>query len=281
MDSPLQEYTIVCGNPGVGKSTLLNVLIGEAIFDSGVSFGTGLTKRLKFYPNKSGKIFVDTPGLVDGDDAAAKEICKAFQKHGKYQLIFVVTEEEGRVRPADALTMKLVLDAFQEEKNVPYGIIVNKITQKMLKKLEEDLKSREVFLSCLNIGDDRTTEYIHQFPRVSCLADADNAICSITPDLKQFLDTLPSVEIKPGEVSDVKANDIDFQLERFVNQFQQLSDACSKLERDRENVLIELATSKHTQQQQQFRKGQHKRFLAFWPLLMQLLQWLRNEIRKT
>merc|ERR1719343_285614 len=37
---------IVVGNPGVGKSTILNGLVGSAKFESGVSFFGGLTSKL-------------------------------------------------------------------------------------------------------------------------------------------------------------------------------------------------------------------------------------------
>jgi len=48
------EVILFCGNPGVGKSTLCNSIFGEAIFQSGVSLGKGMTthKQEHIYKNK-------------------------------------------------------------------------------------------------------------------------------------------------------------------------------------------------------------------------------------
>ncbi|KAG2947741.1 hypothetical protein PC117_g6561, partial [Phytophthora cactorum] len=41
-----QNYLFL-GNPGTGKSTLINCLAGAAIFKSGLSYGGGLTKEFQ------------------------------------------------------------------------------------------------------------------------------------------------------------------------------------------------------------------------------------------
>ena len=60
---PANVATIALGNPGSGKSTVLNSLAGECFFRSGLSFGKGLTSELCEGKNKLG-IFLDTPGMV-------------------------------------------------------------------------------------------------------------------------------------------------------------------------------------------------------------------------
>ena len=37
---------LAIGNPGSGKSTILNILAGKTLFRSGISFGNGLTNKL-------------------------------------------------------------------------------------------------------------------------------------------------------------------------------------------------------------------------------------------
>ena len=56
---------IAVGNPGAGKSTTLNYLAGEVLFESGDSFGGGLTSQLNVGVSKDNVVFYDTPGLAD------------------------------------------------------------------------------------------------------------------------------------------------------------------------------------------------------------------------
>lgn len=57
---------IFCGNPGVGKSSIATSISGVQ-FESGISFGSGLTMKLKWNesPTLPGIRFADTPGLAD------------------------------------------------------------------------------------------------------------------------------------------------------------------------------------------------------------------------
>lgn len=67
---------VFIGNPGTGKSTLMNGLIGEAKFDSGISLGLflpsydslkfldgiGVTRQITLFTH-NGITYCDTPGL--------------------------------------------------------------------------------------------------------------------------------------------------------------------------------------------------------------------------
>ncbi|KAJ0388720.1 hypothetical protein P43SY_011071 [Pythium insidiosum] len=79
----VQEHWIFLGNPGAGKSTLINCLIGKQIFDSGISHGQGLTT----YHQQvvvDGIAYMDTPGLADVriQEQAAEQITMALKKSG-------------------------------------------------------------------------------------------------------------------------------------------------------------------------------------------------------
>ena len=137
--SNFDNAILFIGNPGSGKSTMLNSLAGKVLFKSGQSFGQGLTFQLDEKIHNGIK-YMDTPGLADKvlRKQAGEAISKALKAGGKYRIVFFVRLEAGRPVNEDITTMKLVLEAAPEiGKN--YGVLIPKITPgagKALKKLE-------------------------------------------------------------------------------------------------------------------------------------------------
>jgi ribosome biogenesis GTPase A len=84
-----QEYVLFIGNPGAGKSTLLNSILGETRFQSGLSYGGGLTKHLQ-WASRNDIIYGDTPGLADSEpnmrQQAAREIRESLKENGNYKV---------------------------------------------------------------------------------------------------------------------------------------------------------------------------------------------------
>ena len=132
-----QQHRLFIGNPGVGKSTLINCLAQKLLFKSGVSIGPGMTTQLQ-KEKHGGIVYMDTPGLSDVKlrKAAAEAITEALKQNGMYQIFFVVTLESGRVRSEDLTTIKIVLENAKDI--TQYSVIVNKLTKKVYDKVIEE-----------------------------------------------------------------------------------------------------------------------------------------------
>ena len=65
---------LAVGNPGSGKSTVLNALTGAQNFEAGVSFGSGLTSKLHEVV-VNGIRYADTPGVADDTYRQALFLC--------------------------------------------------------------------------------------------------------------------------------------------------------------------------------------------------------------
>lgn len=234
------EHVIVLGNPGSGKSTILNALLGRVEFESGWSAASGLTtvfKRVK--DPKTNITFADTPGLDDVKirDQAANEIEKALKSGaGLYKLLFVVTLEAGRVRNADLTTMKLILNALKGkgEGIIPYGVIINKVPQKTIRMLGEDLTKYRKIKESLAAGADYMTPFVYLYARVEDLEDEQNVLHVPDERLILFITELPFAEIHPKQVDHIQANQFDALEQSIQTLMRNNEDLIKKLEKQEE-----------------------------------------------
>ena len=208
---------LVIGNPGTGKSTILNGLIGEAIFKSGISYGKRMTFQLfQFDKHKVGMhTYMDTPGLADPElrKQAAAAITEALKQEGYYKIFFVMTLQNGRVKAEDVTTMKLVLDAAPVS---DFGIIINQVPPKQYRDLTENPKGEDPppfdkVCACLTpaMRAGKTSPMVHLMKMDGELEGEDNIVKQLPHDLHAFLQTTPGMVISAKSVQ--KVSDQDFE----------------------------------------------------------------------
>ena len=249
--------TLALGNPGSGKSTVLNSLAEEHFFKSGLSMGQGLTSELDEGSNKNG-VFLDTPGLADEKlrNASGKAIYQALKKDGHYQILFFVTERNGRVLQQDATTIKLILEAAPDIGEA-YGIIVNMLSNGVMKKFKENRTFKEDFLNILFAGitENRRCPYnrVHFLGKLQELEDEDDVLVSSEHFLNEEGMTLthfvnnvvPTVNIRKENVSELRLQDFDKitrDLETVANEMQLKDMAWKEERRQYEEERIKKAT---------------------------------------
>ena len=94
----VKRSVIAIGNPGAGKSAILNALASQIIFRSGLSVGKGLTYKLE--QRVVGDIkFCDTPGLADVRQKveAGIAIRDSLNMGGPHKILFFCKLDDGRV----------------------------------------------------------------------------------------------------------------------------------------------------------------------------------------
>ena len=220
---PKNTKLVLIGNPGVGKSTLLNSLLGRVEFKAGVSLGTGLTEILQEVINDNGDSLIDTPGLSDvfRRQQAAQEIKKALTKGGQFKIIFAITLEAGRIRPDDMTTIKLVLQAAPMIQH-SYSIIVNKASDEIL-AIWEDFDSREKFKALINQGLPGTDSIAFN-PFDKGLDCKKNALPVLSAELQEFILNTPSLIIPEKDVKDIQINEFEAIQNAMAKKIQEFED---------------------------------------------------------
>ena len=226
---------IVIGNPGAGKSTVLNGLAGELLFKSGISIGEGMTYQLDVRENARGT-FYDTPGLADNThrEAAGKAISDALRKGGKFKVLFFVMTESGRIVHQDVTTLRLVLDAAPEIEN-HYGIVINKLHKKVAEKLENSESLGSVFLTKLfaGISDHQrcAQSNVTYLPYCSELDAEDNKRIDFT-DMKT-LNGESFIDFVYGQVPTINLT-VEMAGNIAINEFDKMSSMLEALEKKME-----------------------------------------------
>ncbi|MEM7207087.1 MAG: GTPase Era [Pseudomonadota bacterium] len=138
-------YIAIAGRPNVGKSTLMNSMIGQKLSITAHKPQTTRHAIHGIYTDKNVQmIFVDTPGLHTQKNTALNKVLNRSANASLQDVdVVVMVVEAGQWTDEDAFAHKIVLQAAR-----PYMIVVNKIDR---------LKSKELllpYLASLPSGDD-------------------------------------------------------------------------------------------------------------------------------
>lgn len=144
MEDVTDNYIVFIGNPGSGKSALINALVNQHVAESGLSF-TGLTTKMQKIVHE-GITFIDTPGLKDTAIAeeAALEIEKSLKFGGNYKIFFVINIKAGRIILEDCDTINRVMKAINNGDKL-YHIVINQVKRNERRKIFEDSLIYEKF----------------------------------------------------------------------------------------------------------------------------------------
>ena len=190
---------VFMGNPGVGKSALLNSLGGN--FESGLSEVGGLTKNVSsisvFTDGRNLELF-DVPGIMEsGTDDVISENLKKLQDTletcGTAVLFIVVTPRNGRISSDDFAIMKTLLSKLHQSPQI--GIIITQVKKRQMhtmqshdyfNKLLDTLKEAEVDLKFVEqyrwlVLEDHDDDF-----SASDLREIRNYVFSFTPVTVQF-----------------------------------------------------------------------------------------------
>ena len=111
---------VAIGRPGVGKSTLLNGLMGRRIFNAGVTKNGGRGMRVSIPSAETpGMVAWDTPGFEqDGDGKHGFEsfafLVRALTTAPEAKILYVMQENSGRVDDYDVAILQMLGAAAKE-----------------------------------------------------------------------------------------------------------------------------------------------------------------------
>lgn len=198
----MRENWLFIGNPGTGKSTLLNCLAGSRRFSSGLSYGGGLTQSLQ--TAAIGEIlYMDTPGLADrcAERQAAAAITQGLRMGGRFKLCFVVRLEFGRAICEDLVTIERVLDSIHLH-DVPFAIVINNISREAYTTLSARQNEFKRVVTIFNSGSYSTPHFVF-IPRFDALDQADNKFIDLPREIRESFDAFPCIEIAPSVVTEI------------------------------------------------------------------------------
>lgn len=237
----MASHIVVTGNPGVGKSTIANTLIGSIHFESGVRVGRTMHTVLQTH-TINGIKYSDTPGLDDIEvrQRAAQEISRALNRTTRLKLIFVVTLESGRIRPADIATIDVILTAIEAvgvDANDGFSLLVNCCDDAQVQQLAD---AQTASFVTGRFGNGRVLTHVDFLPVCLELRGSSNRLFPDRARLVNFLEQAPSMCFQP--VVDVRSEEFDQSVEEANEELTRLRAELQRLEDGKSSWLFSIFT---------------------------------------
>jgi len=219
-----ESHVIVVGDPGTGKSTFLNALVGSGTFEAGLSRRSGLTKCIQSVVI-DGTRYSDTPGLDDTalKEQAARAIVEAVQKGGNVKLFFILTMEAGRLRPSNLATIRMVLKALQARDiavTKRFYVVINKVTPGELDMWTSDPKvdAKEELTEEIALAAEPAD--LRFLPDSTALRDRKNAIHPDRRLIVGFVDQAVTMGVPAGTTIELRVDQLDAETARLEKQLR-------------------------------------------------------------
>jgi hypothetical protein len=201
---------------------------------------------------------VDSPGLADATTRqwCAEEIEKGLKQGGLYRIIIMVRQQDGRVVEEDKTTLKLILDALPKIHHNQFGILVNHVPRKMMKRFG-NTTFKSTFVSTLLYGLVRETKYIRMIESDEDLQSESNVwFPPESQGLQQTLLLLSEIEpalIETEDVEKVHTQTWDKEREQYavmLQDFERNSQLAAEEAKRRQHIIDRLQLDMEANQQE-------------------------------